>query len=140
MARINRGRVLLGGLVAGLIINISEAILNVPVLGARWEEAMGALGLPPASSGAIGLFVFLGFVLGIITVWLYAAMRTRFGPGPMTAFVAGLTVWFLAYLYGSVGLVAMGLFPFNLTLIALVWGLVEMILAALAGAWLYKEE
>ena len=33
MSRINTGGVIKGGLVAGLIINISQTILNVPVLG-----------------------------------------------------------------------------------------------------------
>jgi hypothetical protein len=34
---------------------------------------------------------------------------------------------------------ALGIVPINLFLIALAWGLVEYILGALAGAWLYKE-
>jgi hypothetical protein len=32
-----------------------------------------------------------------------------------------------------------GLFPQKLLMISLVWGLVEYILAAIAGAWVYKE-
>ena len=34
-----------------------------------------------------------------VTVWLYAAIRPRFGPGPKTAICAGLIVWGLSYLY-----------------------------------------
>jgi len=33
----------------------------------------------------------------------------------------------------------MGLFPIGLSLIAVVWGLFEATIGALAGAWLYNE-
>src|SRR5437667_4515115 len=46
---------------------------------------------------AIGVFVIGGFVLGVLLVWLYAAIRPRFGPGPKTSLIAGLVLWFLAY-------------------------------------------
>jgi hypothetical protein len=36
-------------------------------------------------------------------------------------------------------LVALGVFSSQLMVFAAVWGLVEMILASLAGAWLYQE-
>ncbi|PYS33051.1 MAG: hypothetical protein DMG14_32725 [Acidobacteria bacterium] len=37
MPRINVKGVIIGGLLAGLIINIGESILNIPVLGAQLE-------------------------------------------------------------------------------------------------------
>ena len=40
MPQINLKRVILGGLLAGLIINISETILNVPVMGDQMAEAL----------------------------------------------------------------------------------------------------
>jgi hypothetical protein len=139
MGKVNVGRVILGGLLAGLIINIGEYLLNERVLGAEMEAALQNLGLAPPGGSAIGVFVLMGFILGIATVWLYAAIRPRYGAGPKTAITTGLTVWFLAYLWGSVGFVVMGMFPANLVLFALVWGLVEIVLASLAGAWVYKE-
>ena len=39
MNGIRVGRVIAGGLVAGLIVNIGESILNVPLLGAQLEQA-----------------------------------------------------------------------------------------------------
>ena len=42
----NRTRIFIGGLAAAVVINVSEAILNVPVLGNDWAEAMAALGKP----------------------------------------------------------------------------------------------
>src|SRR5262245_9348385 len=139
MGKINTGRVILGGLVAGLVINFSEFILNGLILARQLEAAMRALNKPIVGHEAIAYFVIGGFVLGILMIWLYAAIRPRFGAGPKTAICAGLTVWAFAYFYSAIGFIAMGLFPTNLMLIGLVWGLVELPIAALAGAALYQE-
>jgi hypothetical protein len=139
MGQINIGRVILGGLVAGLVINISETILNLFVVAQAMEESLRARNLPPLGGGPIAGFVIFSFLVGIVTVWLYAAIRPRFGPGMKTAVIAGLVVWFFAYLYGAVGMVLMGIFRAKVMTIATIWGLSEIILASIAGAWLYTE-
>jgi hypothetical protein len=140
MGRINWFRVVLGGLVAGFIINIGEFLLNEPILGRKWAAAMESLGRPPMGNQAITLFVVLGFVLGIGAVYLYTAIRPRYGAGPRTAVCAGILVWFFAYAYNGVGMMAMGLFPKSLIVIGTLWGLLELPIATVFGAWLYKEE
>jgi hypothetical protein len=139
VTRINTRGVVVGGLAAGLIINVSEYLLNEPVLGASMVAALASHNLPPVGGNAIAVFVILGFVLGLVLVWLYAAIRPRFGAGPKTAAIAGALVWFLDYFCGSVVLGALGLFPTRLLFIALVWGLIELIVAALVGGRLYSE-
>jgi hypothetical protein len=139
MGNINVGRVIIGGLLAGLVINIGETILNVVVVAQGMEHALKARNLPPLGADAIGGFVLLAFLLGIATVWLYAAIRPRFGAGAATAGVAGLAVWFFAYLYKGVGQDLIGFFPAGLTILTLVWGLAEIILGALVGSWVYRE-
>ncbi len=139
MGQINTGRVILGGLVAGLVINIGETILNLPIIGAESEAALQAFGLEPAGGGAIAVFVAMGFVLGLVAVWLYAAMRPRFGSGPKTAVIAGLVLWALGVLFPSIVYGVLGLFPVRLLAIVNVWDLFEMPIASVAGAWLYKE-
>lgn len=140
MAKINMGRVILGGLLAGLVLNIGEFLLNEPILGKQWAAAMEALNRPPISGSAIGWYVVISFVLGIAMVWLYAAIRPRYGAGPKTALCTGLAVWFFMWLLGFGTSIVMGLYPTKLVLITVVWGLFEVPIAALAGAWLYKEE
>lgn len=141
MGRINWSRVLLGGLVAGVVINISEIILNGFVLAADFEQAMANLGLTGEPEGpALAVWIVYGFIVGIAAVWLYAAIRPRFGPGPGTAVRAALVVWLLAYLLSSTAMVNMGLFAARLVAIGAAWGLVEVIIATLLGAWLYREE
>jgi len=139
VGRINMGRVIVGGLIAGVVINISEFVLNGVVLAQGMEAAMRALGLPPMSPSMLVWFVVLGFALGITTVWTYAAIRPRFGAGVPTAVCAALLVWFLAYVYPNIFIVLIHLFPRRLIAIGVLWGLPEIVIAGIAGAWAYTE-
>jgi hypothetical protein len=139
MGRINVGRVMLGGMLAGLVVNVSETILNVVVVASSMEAALHERNLPALGIQPIIGFVVLAFLLGIATVWLYAAIRPRFGAGAGTAVIAGVAVWFFAYLYSGVGTTLMSFFPVRLMTLTLAWGLVEIVLGALAGAWVYRE-
>lgn len=139
MGKIKIGRVLLGGLLAGVILNVGETVLNVVVAGQAMETALAARNLPPVGGPAIGGFVVITFLLGILTVWLYAAIRPKFGPGPGTAMIAALVVWFFAYLHQSAAMVLMGILPAKVMVLGTVWGLVEIVVASIAGAWVYRE-
>ena len=140
MNKINFGRVVLGGLLAGLVLNIGEWLLNVKVLASQMQEFAIKHNFPPQPPGsAIGVAVGLTFVMGIVLVLGYACIRTRLGPGVKTALIAGLFAWFGVYFYsGTINSVFMGL-PGGTIGLLLVWGLVEYSLGAIAGAWLYKE-
>jgi hypothetical protein len=142
MGRINWGRVSLGGLAAGVVINISEFLFHAVVFKDQEAETLRALGKDPAAvmtGSAVVIWNILGFFVGIAAVWLYAAIRPRFGPGPKTAVTAGIAVWFLAHFVGALAEMNMGLFPQSQIMTGLVWGLVEVVIATLVGAWLYKE-
>ena len=139
MKGINLARVLLAGLAAGLVINVSESVLNMSVLGADIMAMSQKLGLPPMAMNVIGGFLILGFVLGIVMVWLYAVARSRLGPGSNTATKVGIAVWFLVYAFHGIGDANMGMMSWRSTGIALVWQLAEAIIAANVGGFLYKE-
>lgn len=140
MGKINLPRVIACGLLAGVVINIGEMILGILILGQQWEEALKALGRPPMGNESIVYFILLGFGLGLMMIWIYAAIRARFGPGPATAICAGLVTWALANLYPNAGTLPLHLFPRRLLFYSMLWGLFELPLAALVGAWLYKEK
>jgi magnesium-transporting ATPase (P-type) len=141
MAHTNRGRVILGGLLAGLVINIVEFVTNGVVLKEEWGRTMQALGKPAElSTGAIVIFNIWGFLLGIAAVWLYAAIRPRYSAGPNTAIRAGLVAWAVAVFLPNLGNYPLGLFPTRLLVISSIVALVEIVIATLVGAWLYKEE
>ena len=133
------GRVIVGGLLAGLVINLGEFVLNGYILEKDWEAAMRSLGKEPIGMQAVAVFLALGFLLGITAVWIYAAVRPRLGAGPKTAICIGLIVWVLTSLFTTLGQLPTGIFPTRLLIIPLVWGLVELPLGTVAGAWLYRE-
>jgi hypothetical protein len=139
MGSINWTRVILGGLAGGVVVNVFESVLNGVILTKDWEAAMAALGKPAANGAQIGLFVVWGFLVAIFAVWLYAAIRPRYGAGPKTALCAGSAVWGLGYVLGQAALLIMNIVPVRIIGIGLVVGLVEILLATLVGAWLYKE-
>jgi hypothetical protein len=139
MGKLNWTRVILGGLVAGVIINVFEYVLNGVILAKDMEAAISTLGRQMGGA-QLAMFIAWGFLVGIFAIWLYAAIRPRYGAGPKTALCAGLAVWFLGYLLASVTPLALSLFPTRLMVIGLAVGLVEVIVGTLAGAWLYREE
>jgi hypothetical protein len=139
MGRINLGRVLIGGFVAGIIINFGEYILNAVLIEEEMNAAMAALNQPPIAPSMIIWFVLLSFGFAFILVWTYAAIRPRFGPGVKTAVCASTLCWGLGYLYPNLFFYVMNLFPRDMIILTLVWGLVEIIIAGIAGAWAYTE-
>lgn len=140
MAGIRAGRVVLGGLAVGLLLNLTESFFNLVLVAEEQAAAMQSLHLPAFSGGAIGFYVTWGFVQGLATVWLYAAMRPRLGPGPRKAMLAGAVVWVLAYAYPALGNAVTGLTPWPLTWKIMAWSAVEAPLVAILGAWIYRED
>ena len=139
MKKINLGRVLLGGLIAGVVLNIGEFLLNEVVLGDDMKADFARLGLPQPGGDFIAKAVVATFVLGVVITFLYAAIRTQFGPGVKTAIYAGLFAWFCVYVYVGVIQTGLGFVSVKAALIGAVWGLAEYAIGAVAGAWLYKE-
>ncbi len=136
---INIGRWLLGGFVAGVVLNIGEWLLNGVVLARQMEDYMTRHNFPQPNGKSIGVAVAMTFVLGFVMILGYAAIRSRFGPGPKTAIIAALFAWFGAVVYTNVIGAAFGFVPTNILLLVLAWEFVEYIIAALVGAALYKE-
>lgn len=139
MNNINLGRVLLGGLLAGLVLNVGEVLLIDLVLGTQMREFYARYGIPEPGGSFLIAAVTLTFAVGILLVFLYALIRSRLGPGVKTAIIAGLILWFAVYVYSGVLNGLLFGIPANAMLIALIWGLLEYVAAAIAGAWVYKE-
>jgi hypothetical protein len=139
MGKINVGRVLLGGLVAGLLLNVGEWLLNDKILASQMKVYFAQHNFPLPTGKAIGIAIAMTLVLGIVMILGYAAIRPRFGGGPKTAIIAGLFAWFGVYLFSNVMGAAFGFVPTSIVPLVLGWGLVEYLLAALVGASLYKE-
>ncbi|HEV8362982.1 MAG TPA: hypothetical protein VGQ52_05660 [Gemmatimonadaceae bacterium] len=140
---INTGKVITGGLAAGVVGNIIGYLGFGMWLGPRFEAEATAVAPSLAgrgmTSGAIATTVITTFVIGILLVWLYAAMRPRFGPGMKTATYAALAVWVCGFVF-HIDLLLMGLVTTATYVMASVVALVQVIASAGVGAMLYKEE
>jgi hypothetical protein len=132
-------RILLGGLVAGVIMAVLDAIANVALFGSGWDAAYAALGLHPSPAAQGGFWITFDLVNGILIVWLYAAMRPRFGAGAGTAVRAALVQWFVLH-YTMASHIADGVFPASLLAKLAACELVSALLGGLAGARLYRED
>lgn len=140
MGKINWQRVILGGILAGVIIDVSEGVVNGFIFVDDWAVVLRELNRSgELSMQQIGALNVWGFLTGITTMWLYAAIRPRYGPGPKTAICAGVAMWFTTYFLGGVFPLVSHIFPVRLWVITTLIGLVEVTIAALAGASLYKE-
>lgn len=142
MAQINTGRVVLGGLAAGLVMNVVDFLVNNLWLGSRWE-AQTEMFHPGLAEKAGDLpmigFIVLDFVLGLVLVWLYAAIRPRFGPGPKTALIASIAL-FIAVGGAFTSYWFMAFYTWKLVAAASAGGLVSMVAAGYVGGMLYQEE
>ena len=135
----NYARILLGGLLAGLVLNVGEFLLNDFVMGNQMKDFMTRHNFAEPGPNFMVAAIGLTFVMGVAIVLGYAMIRTRLGPGVKTAIIAGLFAWFAVYVYnGIIHSVLFGI-PMGTMVMVLVWGLVQYSVAAVAGAWLYKE-
>jgi hypothetical protein len=140
MGRMNLGRVLLGGIVAGIVIDLWEGVMRGVIFQSRGAELMALLGKSAdVSPKQLIAFNVWGIVVGILTIWLYAAIRPRLGPGPKTAVIAGLFAWLLVFAFGVMPIVFTHILPVDFAMITVSAEAVMMIIAGLAGGALYKE-
>lgn len=142
MGNINTGRWVVGGVVAGVIIFIVSYVLNGVILEDRWAQAMTALGKPAMADSAGQLIAFLVFdlVMGLTALWIYVGIRPRFGASVTTAVLAGLATWLLAFALPSAFMLTIGLLPAALLWTTTIVGIVQVVVATVAGAYLYQEE
>ncbi len=139
MGKINMQKVLIGGLIAGVVLNVVDSVLFGVVLKDQMAAAMTSINRPAMTNAQIPWFVVLDFVAGVFLVWLYAAIRPRFGAGPATAAKAGVAAWFLGSLLVALFMWPMHVMPQNLTIITTLVCLVEWPLATVIGAKFYTE-
>ena len=140
MGKINMGRVIIAGLVAGVVSDVLGYLVDGVLLAPQWTDGMLALGRDEFSPYQWIWFNLIGIVTGIVLIWIYAAIRPRLGPGPKTAICAGLAVWVLSSLLPNLSFMWFaGLFAHRLTAMTTVGGLFEILFGALAGAALYQE-
>ncbi len=138
MGQINWGRVLLGGLLAGLVLNIVEYGADTYVWADRNAAFLKAHSLQ-LRPHAVAVFLVLGFLWGIASIWAYSVARPRHGAGPTTAIIVAVGVWFLSSFLPGLGDWASGVGTTRMFGEGTLLDLAALIVATLAGAALYRE-
>jgi hypothetical protein len=140
---INTQKVIVGGLAAGVVLNVIDFVTNMYILGDRMRAESDAFkpGLSEMmnTGRAIGVYIVMDFILGILLVWTYAAIRPRFGPGMKTGTYAALLFWVLGGIFYS-GYLMMGMMSAGLWGTFAIVALINLLLAVWVGGRLYTEE
>jgi len=139
--KINWVRVIVGGLVVAAICFFSDGLLHEKLLGTDWKAAYDNLGAAPPEPHSISLVYFAVFELGrgLLSMFLYVLMRPHWRPGPKTAALAGAVAWLAFSIAGPAQFIPLGFFSNALWVKAGAFQLVTSIVAAIAGAALYKD-
>lgn len=134
MGRINWRRVVMCGSGAGL----AWSFLSLPLLILFGGEIIEAVPRPLVTVSRIGSFT-LNVVAGIWAVWLYAAIRPRYGAGPKAAAIAGFSWWLLATI-ATWQWADIGLIPLRDLVWLIIASLPTLIAVTIGGASSYREE
>ena len=141
MAAINTKRVWLGALVGAIVFIVWDMTVNFAVLASLYASAQraGQFLMQPRYPFFIGVWFLTLFLISAVIAWLYAGVRSTYGPGPMTALKVGVLVGFVAG------------FPLDFSIatwstmdrIFPLWWMLELwvgsILSAFVSGWLYRE-
>lgn len=140
---INTSKVITGGIVAGIVMNLSGIVVQGMLLGKRMEAEMLAVapslqgkGMGP---GSMTGRILTQFAVGLLLAWLYAAMRPRFGAGMKTAAYAALVVWLCGFLFYLDWLYVDMMTPATYAIVSFAMLITLLIAAAIAGS-MYREE
>ena len=137
MESLNWKRIVRGGLLAGVVILLGEVAAE-PLMGPRMEALFARLGLTPPGESAMLAVVVSSIVLGLTTVWLYAALGDAYRTTGRRVVTAAVVVWLLSCVLPSTTLYAYGIMTGEYFAFAATWPLVPTLIAALAGGRVYE--
>ena len=135
--KVNIGRILLGGLIAGIVTVFIGFVIHGVILESHYTyfQKTGAILATPRM---MPLQIFTQVLSGIFLAILYVAGRKHFGAGPKTAILMGILVGLVSlpgttslYSYYNVG----GMIP----LMTLTGNVLECTIGMLIAGALYKD-
>ena len=141
MSQLNWSRIIIGGLVAAIILFLTDGFFHESVVTADWKAVYAGLGAnePQHSSSGMAYFAIFELGRGLISILIYALMRPFFKPGPKTAVLAGIVTWLAFSVTGPAQFIPLKFYSNALWGKVAAFQLVTSIIAAIAGAAIYKD-
>lgn len=141
MPKINYPRLILGGLIAAVIMFVTDGFFHEQIVKADWHAVYANLRATEPAPHGLSLVYFAIFELGrgMITLVLYVTLRPFCGAGPKTAVCAAIAGWVAFSLTGPAQFIPLGFFSNALWIKVGAFHLITSIVATLAGAALYKD-
>jgi len=97
LGRINWTRLIICGLVAGIVWTVTSA-LSTWFVGADFNAAVPGNKIFAPSAGLAAFLLAVNLAGGIWAIWLYASIRPCYGAGAKTAAIAGMSWWIVSTL------------------------------------------
>lgn len=139
MRGINVKRWLAGGVASGIVLWLLESAASHLYLG-EMQSALAGHNLEIEVTAVTWIeSALLSLLIGLTMLFSYAAARPRFGPGPRTALVVAFMLWLGGYVPSLLGFDMMTLFSRRMLVQWGLVGLLEMMIASIVGAWIYRE-
>ena len=140
----NWKRLSIATVLTGTLMLLSQIVLHVVVLadqGTAMVADWAGRGLDASSILEPSVLLTLAlYVLAFVCLWVYVVARPLLGPGPRTALCVGAAVWAVSHLFAAIYIQeGVAILPPRLVWLPAAWTLLEVPLATLAGAWLYRD-
>lgn len=142
MRKINVGRMVLGGIVAGFLMFCADGVIHEKLLHEHWLEALKAAGrsMEGQEHGSDMVYFAVHELLrGLALAWVYAVIRSHFGPGPKTAIIASLAVWAIMFPIPFIAEVPVGFYSGAMLTMWSLYEIVPSVIAGLVAGALYKD-
>jgi hypothetical protein len=143
MTNINIARLVVGGLIASVLLFMSDGFLHEQVFKQYWEYLYQGLGAkPPETPHATALVYFFIFELGrgFGAIFIYTLMRPLYGPGPKTAVLSAIVTWLAFSVTAPAEFIPLGFYGRRLWVLVAAVQLVTSIAANLLAAWIYRDK
>ncbi len=142
MTDINWSRLVIGGLIASILLFLSDGFLHENVFKQYWEYLYYGLGtVPPQSSHASSLVYFFIFELGrgFGAIFIYVLMRPFHGPGPKTAIFAAIAAWLAFSVTAPAEFIPLGFYGRRMWILIAGAQLVTSVITNMLAAAIYKD-
>jgi hypothetical protein len=139
---INIARVLVGGILAGVVVSAITGAANAFFLRndfLKWAASMEGHLHPPRQGVQVSLWTVMALLDGLVSVWIYAGLRSSCGAGVRTALLSGFLVWIVGRFCVALDMIGLGVFPLRLLMGQSILGLLALLSGSVIGAWLYRE-